>query len=415
MRHLLPFLQGVAGVGAALGARAGGALLINKLVSVYGGPGGLTQLAQFQSLMGLFGALPADGVHVGVTTYLSPLRPGQARHRLWLAAALWLTTLLVAGSGGVLLLVGGAPWSLGRTVIFTGAMLLITVQALLGVALLAAGKRGAYVALAAGMSVGGLVAVAALLALRQPLSWVLLGYATGQALSAGLSLGLAIKAGLLRGWQKLSWPSWVAVQGLLKFLLTAIGTLLFGRAIDYALRAYLMAHFSPAVTDLWQAVTKLSDSYTVIIAAVLSAVFYPRLAALAAQPAVQRRYVSTVVSLLALGLGLGFGMLYWFRATLLPLLFAPRMAAAAPLLAPQLLGDWAKFISWVLQYTLLVRARALPYLAVQGAGALVYTCLLILLLPTRGLQGLMLAYMLDNGLLLLGGLTWYYGLSTVRR
>ena len=402
-------MRGSAGTSAALLARAVGSVLLSKVMVVYGGPGSLAQLGRFQSLMGLFGALPANGVQVGLTTALAPLRAGQPRHRLWLGAASWLTVLLVGVAGLLLGLFGGPAWPLGRTLVFTGAMLLVAGQALLSVALLVAGRRGAYVALAAAASGLGLAAVAGLLVLGQPLSRVLLGYAVGQGLACGLALGLAGRAGLLRGWRPRHRPSRVALRSLLRFVLMAVGTQLFGQAVDYALRAYLIQHFTPAATDLWQAVDKLSGNYSAAVAAVLGTVFHPRLAALAARPAEQRRYVSTVAGLLAGGLALGLSILFYWRVPVLTLLYAPRLAAAAPLLAPQLLGDWAKFLAWLFQYVLLVRGRPGRYLAVQGVGTIVYAAWLALLVPRLGLPGVVAAYAADWGLTLLGCAAWFYG------
>ena len=401
-------MRGSAGAGVAVVARAAGALLLNKLLAVYGGPGGLTQLAQFQNLMALFGALPADGVQAGATTYLAPLRPGTARYRLHLGAALWLTAGLVAAAGLLLGLLGGPDWPAGRAFFFTVVMGLVAGQALLGAALLAAGRPSSYAALAVAVSAAGLLAADGLLALGWPLAQVLLGYAGGQALMAGVGVGLARRAGLLTGWR---WarPGGAALRGLSRFLLMALGGLLFGRAVDYALRAYLIAHFPPAATDLWQAVAKLADNYSLVVGAVLSTVFFPRLAALAARPAAQGRYVGVVAALLAVGLAVGFGGLYGLRRPVLAWLFAPRLAAAAPLLAPQLVGDWAKFLSWVFQYVLLVRARPGPYLAVQAASAVLYVGLLAGLLPPLGLAGVVLAHALRYGLVLLGCLAWFYG------
>jgi PST family polysaccharide transporter len=407
VRHLRSFVRGAAGTGVAVTARAIGALVLNKLLALYGGPGGLTQLAQFQNLMALFGALPTDGVQVGATTYLAPLPPGTARHRLYLGAALWLTAGLV-GLGGLLLALGEADWPVAEALIFTAAMLLVASQALLSAALLAAGRRAYYVALAVVLSAAGPLAVGGLLAAGRPVRQVLLGYVVGQALTAGLAVELARRAGMWRGWRP-AWPRPVALRALLRFLLMALSALLFGRAVDYAVRAYLMAHFAPVATDRWQAVAKLADNYTLVVGALLSTVFYPRLAALAARPAEQRRYVSTVAGLLGVGLALGFGGLYLLRSWLLALLFAPRLAAAAPLLAPQLLGDWAKFLSWVFQYVLLVRARPLPYLAVQAASAALYAGLLGWLLPALGLPGVVLAHAARYGVLLLACLAWFYG------
>ncbi len=404
-------MRGSAGTGAALLVRAVGSILLSKIIVLYGGPGSLAQLGRFQSLMGLFGALPANGVQVGITTALAPLRAGQPRYRLWLGAASWLTVLLIGVAGLLLGLFGGAAWSLARTLLFAGAMLLVAGQALLSVALLVAGRRGAYVALAAAASGLSLLAVAGLLALGQPMSRVLLGYVVGQGLSCGLALGLAGRAGLLRGWQPLHRPSRVALASLLRFVLMAVGTQLFGQAVGYGLRAYLIERFTPATTDLWQAVDKLSGNYTMAMAVVLSTVFHPRLAALASQPAEQRRYVSTVAGLLAVGMAVGLGLLFSLRVPVLTLFFAPRLAAAAPLMAAQLLGDWANLLSWLFQYVLLVRGQPGRYLAVQAGSSVLYVCLLALLVPRLGLPGVVDAHAVHNSLLLLGCAGWFYGRS----
>ncbi|QKG52111.1 hypothetical protein [Hymenobacter sp. BRD67] len=400
------FVRSSLGTGAAVAARAAGALVFNKLVALYGGAGGLTQLAQFQNLMALFGALPTDGVQVGATARLAPLRPGSGRYRAWLGAALLLTTVIGLAAGAVLLATGGKLWSVGHVGVFTGAMLLVMGQALLSTALLAAGRRGAYVAQSVALSLLGTAAAAGALAAGWPLPRVLLAYVVGQALTVPLALLAARRAGLLRG-LGLQWPSSAAQRGLLRFVLMAAGALLFGRAVDYAVRAWLMAHFAPAQTDLWQAVAKLSDNYTLVVTALLSTVFYPRLAALVAQPAQARRYLGAVLGLLAAGLAAGLGLIYAFRDILLPLLFAPRLLAARDLLAPQLLGDWAKFLSWVFLYQLLARARTWPYLAVQAASAALYVALLAGLLPMFGLHGLVLAHAARYGVLVLACGAWY--------
>jgi PST family polysaccharide transporter len=392
-------VRGSLGTGVAIVARAAGALTLNKLVALYGGLGGLTQLAQFQNLMGLFGALPTDGVQVGATTRLAPLRPGSARHRVWLGAALALTAAAMAGAGLVLLATGGAAWPVGRAALFSLGMLLITTQALLSTALLAAGRRGPYVVQAVAISVLGTAAVAGGLAAGWPLSRVLLAYLAGQALALPLAGWAAARTGLLAGW-RWQWPSWVAWRGLLPFVLMAAGSLLCGRAVDYGVRAWLIAHFAPARTDLWQAVAKLSDNYTLVMTAVLNTVFYPRLAALQAVPAQARRYLGAVLGLLAGGLAIGLGLVYALRDALLPLLFAPRLLAARELLAPQLLGDWAKFVAWVFLYYLLARARPLPYLAMQGVAAVLYVVALVALVPPYGLDGVVWAYALHYILLL---------------
>ena len=384
--------RGAVGAGAAVAARGAGALVLNKLLAIYGGPGGLTQLAQFQNLLALLTALPTEGVQVGATTYLAPLMPGQPRYRLWLGAALWVTLAAVMVGTAVLWIGGGSSWPPGRALAVGGGALVVAIQALLGAALLAAGRPGAYAGQAVVVAICGPAAVAGALALRWPLPQVLLAYLGGQALAALLAIALARRAGLLRGMVARARPSCLAVRALGRFVLTAAGTLLFGRAVDFAVRAYLMAHFAPARTDEWQAVARLSDLVALAVGAGLGAVFFPRLAALAPVPAVQRRFLVASVGALALCLALALGGIYLGRTAVLETLFAPRLAGAAGLLAPQLAGEWARMVGWTLQYQLLAARRLWVYMAVQAASAALYASMLAVWLPGHGIYGVVLAY-----------------------
>jgi PST family polysaccharide transporter len=115
-----------------------------------------------------------------------------------------------------------------------------------------------------------------------------------------------------------------------------------------------------------------------------------------------------VLGLLAPVLAVGLGLIYAGRGWLLPLLFAPRLLAAQEFLAPQLVGDWAKFLSWLFIFQLTAQARTGAYVAVQAASAAVFAGLLALLLPRYGLQGAVLGHAGRYGLLLLacGAVFW---------
>ncbi len=401
-----------AGAGGAVLARAVGALALNKLLAVYGGPGGLTLLAQFQNLLALLTALPNDGVHVGLVKYLAPLRPGRPRHRAWLGAALLLSGATVgAGLLGLAALTALGPERGGRAaggglaagLLFGLAVLAVTGQTLLGQALLAAGRRRAFVVVAVCISALGTGAAAGALALGWSVPQVLLAYLLGQSLALLPAVGLARRAGLLPlGPLWRGQPSRAALRALGRFVGTAASVLLFGKALDFAVRALLVQRFGLTQTDLWQAVGKLSDNYTMVVAAGLGSVFYPQLAALAGQPAAARAYIRAALQLLALALAAGLGLIYLLRDWLLPLLFAPHLLAARALLGPQLLGDWAKFLTWVALYQLLAQARLRRYVAAQAISALLYVALLAALLPALGLRGAVLAHASRYWLLLAG-------------
>ena len=395
------FVRGSLGTGMAVAARAAGALVLNKLFATYAPAGGLTLLAQFQNLMALLTTLPNDGVQVGLVKYLAPLRPGSPRYRVWLGAAAGLNGAALLAGAMVLASRGLLGWGWGSLAMFVVGIALLTGQGLLGAALLAAGRLRAYIGISVMLAVMGTGAVALTLLRHFPLNVVLLSYLLAQGLTLLPALVLAARAGVLRHLRLAAPVSRVALRRLSQFLLMAVSTLLFGKAVDYVLRDYLLATFGPARTDLWQAVAKLSDNYTMVFAAVMSSVFYPRLAALAGQPRAARSYLLGVLGLLGPVLGVGLGLIFACRNWLLPLLFSPQLLGAREFLAPQLLGDWAKFLSWNSIFQLTVRARTGPYVAVQAASAVVFAGLLAVLLPRVGLAGAVLAHAARYWLLLL--------------
>lgn len=407
---LARFVRGSLGSGVSVLARAGGALTLNKLLAVYGGPGGLTLLAHFQNLMALLTTLPNDGVHVGIVKYLAPRRPGSAGWRLWLGSgALLNAAVLLLGFLALPLLRGPllaafrptVGWVLGVVLGIT----LLTAHAYLAAVLLAAQRLRAYISLTVLLSVLGPAAVAAALGAGWPVPEVLLAYLLAQGLTVLPTAWVCARAGLLAPLRpRISRP---ALLGLGRFLLMALSVLLCSKAVDFALRDLLIARFSLAQTGLWQAVAKLSDNYTMVFSAVMGAVFYPRLAALAGQPAARRAYVRAVLGLLATLLGLGLATLWLLRDWLLPLLFDARFREARTLLAPQLLGDWAKFLSWTLLYLLIADARAGRYVLVQVLSAGLYAGLLAGLLPRFGLYGAPLAHAIRFALVLLGCLLYF--------
>ncbi len=407
IRH---FVRGSLGTGVAVVARAVGSLVVNKLFATYAPAGGLTLLAQFQNLMALLTTLPYDGVQVGLVKYLAPLRPGSRRYRAWLGAATALNAAVLLAGAALLAWRGLLGWNGVSLAVFMLGITLVTGQAMLGSALLAAGRLRAYVGLTVTLAALGTLATAATLLAGRSLPVVLLAYLLAQGLTLLPALALAARAGLLRHLRLAAPISRLALQRLSHFLLMAGSSLLFGKAVDYVLRDHLLATFGPARTDLWQAVAKLSDNYTMVFGAVMSSVFYPRLAALAGQPRAARQYLHSVLGLLAPVLAGGLGVVFACRSWLLPLLFAPRLLAAQSLLGPQLLGDWAKFLSWIFIFQLAAKARTGPYVAVQAGSAAVFAGLLVLLLPRLGLQGAVWAHAIRYGLLLAGCAMAHWGM-----
>ncbi|TGE20128.1 MATE family efflux transporter [Hymenobacter elongatus] len=404
------FLRGAFSSGIAVGARTAGALLLNKLMAVYGGPSGLTLLAHFQNLMALFTTLPNEGVHVGIVKYLAPLRAGAGRYRAWLGAGLVLNGLaLLVGTAVLLLgrqsLVGVFRPSAAWVALFAAGIGLLTGNTFGGAVLLAAGRLRPYVWLTTVLSAAGVAGVAGALYSGLAVEKVLLAYLLAQGCTLVPTLVVCARHGLL---MPLRGPvSRAALRGMGRFVLMAVSVLLFSKIVDFVLRDVLIRSFSLAQTGMWQAVAKLSDNYTMVFSAVMGSVYYPRLAAVVGQPVAARGYVRTVLLVLAPVVALGLGLLYLLRDWLLPLLFDPQFLAARDLLAPQFVGDWAKFLTWTFLFLLMAKAHVGRYVAVQAGSAALYVALLAVLLPRYGLLGAPLAHAARFGILLLGCLVYF--------
>ncbi|UOQ70583.1 hypothetical protein [Hymenobacter cellulosilyticus] len=272
------FVRGALGSGLAVGARTAGALLLNKLLAVYGGPGGLTLLAHFQNLMALFTTLPNEGTHVGIVKYLAPLRAGSGRYRAWLGAGLLLNGLaLVLGTVALVVgrqaLVGIFRPSVSWVVLFALGIGLLTANTFWVAVLLAAGRLRAYVWLTVILSGIGVAGVGAALYAGLPVENVLLAYLLAQGATLLPTLGLCARYGLLQPWR--GQLSRRAVRDLGQFLLMAVSVLLFSKAVDFVMRDVLIRYFDLYQTGLWQAVAKLSDNYTMVFSAVMGSVYYP--------------------------------------------------------------------------------------------------------------------------------------------
>ncbi len=310
------FLRGSLGSGLAVGARAAGALLLNKLLAVYGGPGGLTLLAHFQNLMALFTTLPNDGVNVGVVKYLAPLSPSAGRYRAWLGAGVVLSAGTVLAGVLVLVLAAGPLVEVFRPsvswlALFALGIALLTAYTFLVAVLLAAGRLRAYIGLTVGLSISGVAVVGAGLTAGWPVERALLAYLLAQGAMLLPAGWLAFRSHLLPRLPARVSPA--ALRGLGRYLLMAVSLLVFSKGVDFVQRDVLMDRFGLTQTDLWQAVAKLSDNYTMVFSAVMGSVYFPRLAALAGQPGPLRAYVRSVLLLLAPTLAVGFGVLFLLR------------------------------------------------------------------------------------------------------
>ncbi|GGK65515.1 hypothetical protein GCM10011405_11900 [Rufibacter glacialis] len=389
-------------------ARAGSALVVNKLFAVYYGPQGITLLAHFQNLIALLTTLPNSGINVGLIRHLAQHEPQSQQYRayFWIGLLLNAATFLAA-LGAIALfpaffLERFANDLLPQTSISTlgillGLFVLLLLQLFWLAVLLAQQALRPYVYLSILTSIMG-IGITWWAVGRVELPQALVLFLTGQSISGVVGLGVVAYKGLLPKWQY-AWTPKVS-KDLGKFLLMALSTLVGAKLIDFLVREMAIQQFSLVETGLWQSVVKISDSYTLVYVSILGMVYYPKIASLLPQPQSLRDYVKSVFFLLVPALGVGLLFFWWQRDFFIRLLFHQEFLPARDLMDFQVLGDFFKMTAWVLSYIITVQARVKLYILTQLGSGLLYVALVAWLMPLLGVEGLPMAHTLRYGVYL---------------
>lgn len=390
-------------------ARAGSTFVINKLFAVYYGPNGITLLAHFQNLVALLTTLPNAGINVGLIRHLAANEPGTEGYRSFFWSGLWLN--LLSFLTGILVFVlfpefflerfGGTTSEVANHFSLwwvLGLFALLLLQLFWLAVLLARQALKLYVGLSLLTSLTS-IGVTWWAVGRVDLTVALVLFLTGQSVAGIVGLFAVFKRGLIPPMQ-VKLPVQVHKE-LGKFLLMAVAMLLGSRFVDFVVREIAIQRFSLYETGLWQSVAKISDSYTIVYVSVLGMVYYPKIAALLSQPQALREYVRSVFFLLVPLVGGGLLLLGIHREFFIRLLFNEEFLAAKGLMDFQLLGDFFKMTAWVLSYIITVQARVKLYMVTQLGFGMLYVAVVMLLLPSLGLEGLPMAHALSYGVYLL--------------
>jgi polysaccharide transporter, PST family len=177
-----------------------------------------------------------------------------------------------------------------------------------------------------------------------------------------------------------------------EFVFMAISTLVFGKIVDLYVREYSISQFSLIETGYWQAIVKLSDSYTMIFTATVAAVYFPKISSLVNTPFELKKYVKPIFYKTTLLVIIGLVFVFLLKDFIIEILFTSEFKKANYLIKYQLAGDVLKLSSWILAFIMSAQAKTKIFIASQAFSALLYLILLYFLIPAFGLEGLTIAH-----------------------
>lgn len=385
----------------AVAVKVASALVLNKLLAVMLGPAGYTLIGQFQNAVGLVSSLVGGTVTTGVTKYTAEYYDDEPRqHTIWQTACRLMLYMTLGVSIGIILFREPLSVLLFKRPDYSDVFVWFAI-ALPGLALnslllaIINGKKEFRTFVFANIS-GNLVSfcVIAILAWKVGLRGALIAFGVSQSVAVIATLGLILKAkwfGLSILWGKIDQK---ALHNLLKFVVMALTSAVCAPLSQILVRNHLSAKFGLAAAGYWQAVTKISDIYLMMVTLTLSAYFLPRISEIREPKELKTEILKTYRFVLPLAT---FGALsiYLLRDVIISVLFTPDFRPMIVLFAWQLFGDVIKIGSWILAYVLIGRASTKAFVASEICFSVLLVIFTIALTSLYGLIGSVMAFALN--------------------
>lgn len=390
------FLNGIAVV-----VRMVTLLCINKILAVYVGPAGYAALGQFQNAVQMITTFASGAINAGVTKYTAEYHEDEERQR-----AVWRTagsiSLIGALVTGVLVSVFNERLALlflndrafgGVFVWFSATLVLFILNTLLLAVLNGKKEIPRYVISNIAGSLFAL-AVTTYMAIMWGLYGALIALAVYQSLSFFVTLFLCYSA----PWFKIRYfigrihPD--VARNLAKYTAMALTSVACVPVSQILVRNQLGQSFGWEAAGYWEALTRLSGAYLMLITTTLSVYYLPRFSELKKAEDIRAEMASGYKVILPLTAA-GALIIYIFRDMIVKLLFTPEFLPMTDLFAWQMLGDTLKIGSWIMAYLMLGKAMFKLFMITEIVFSVSFVVLSWLFSKGFGLQGVTIAYAIN--------------------
>jgi PST family polysaccharide transporter len=162
-------------------------------------------------------------------------------------------------------------------------------------------------------------------------------------------------------------------------------------ASQIAIRHFLADEFGWQSAGCWQAVSRISDMYLMLLTTAMSFYYLPRLAEVSSGPGLKREVKKAYGAAIPLVCAMA-AAIYLLRRLLTRLLFTEQFAQAEELFFWQLVGDVMKVGSWMLAYVMLAKAMTVRYIVSELFFSVSLIALTVLFTHWMGIKGSVFAF-----------------------
>jgi polysaccharide transporter, PST family len=372
--------------------------ILNKIMAVYVGPSGFAALGQLQNLIVLIANLSGGLLISGITKMTAQHFDEIEKQKIiWKTAVRY--TLCAGLAFSMLILFFGSRLSdwlfhgleLGNIYVWISLTLPATALNNLLLAVINGKKEiGIYVASNILGSILGLI-VAATLVMYFGLYGALVACVINPAIALISTVWLVSGSSWFRFSSFVGHIDGAAIKELLGFGFMGLVSALTGPTSSILVRDHLIDNFGIVNAGYWQAATKISDNYLLLIVSTLSVYYLPRISEIRKANELRVEIIKVYGLVMPIAI-VGALIIYIFRELIINILFSSDFMAMEKLMPWQLVGDVIKIGAWVLSSAMAGRAMIRPFVITEVFFSATYVLLTLLLTNFFGLTGVVMAY-----------------------
>lgn len=381
--------------------------VLNKILAVYVGPAGVALLGQFSNYSAMLTTFGTSGITSGVTKYIAEYSGESDKQKNVVSTSLGIAFFcsLVFGCGNYVF-AEDISIKLFNTTEYTSIFKVFAVSLVFtSVNTILLSILNGYKQIKLYISVGILNSC---IGLAMTYGLAVKYHVFGALLSVVLTQSVVCITTLLIV-RRTEWFNFSFLKGkfdktilakLSKYTLMALTSASVGPVSQILVRNYLTMHLSLDDAGYWQAVTKISDVYLMVITTSLSTYYLPRLSEIKDKCELKKEIFRGYKILLPVTIAMACSI-YFLREYIVLILFTPKFMPMKELFLFQLIGDVMKISSWLLAFLMLAKAMVRLFIISEIIFSFSFVGFTYFFVNHFGLAGITYAYSINYFLYLI--------------
>jgi PST family polysaccharide transporter len=170
--------------------------------------------------------------------------------------------------------------------------------------------------------------------------------------------------------------------------------------VQLIIRNIIVSKTSLEASGCWQGMSRISDSYLILVNTVLSAYYLPQLSSLETNLEIKHE-ITNGIKLIVPIVFISCFIIYIFRIQIIDIFFTKEFFVMEKLFFYQLIGDIIRVISWLMSYIILAKAMTKIFLFTETIFAISSVSLTYFFVDKYGIEGASIAFAINAFIYLL--------------